>query len=266
MNALEVRSISLQFGGIVVLNQVSLAVARGELLALIGPNGAGKTSVFNCISGIYRPSGEILLDGKTILALRPSDIAQRGVARTFQHAELVAEMSVIDNLLAARHSMIGTGIFSEMLNLPGARRIETAHRQVVAEILDLVDMGSLRDRTVADLPFGTQKILGFARALAMNPQVLLLDEPSAGLTGEERLEMARFIRKIRKKLNLAIIWIEHDMKMVAELADRVVVLDYGRMLATGTANEVLQDPNVVSAYLGTGLSLRKTGDDQNAAQ
>jgi branched-chain amino acid transport system ATP-binding protein len=250
MTQLDIRNVSLQFGGLRVLNDISLQVAKGELLALIGPNGAGKTSVFNCISGIYRPTGAIGLNDTSLIGLRPADIAALGVARTFQHAELCPTMSIADNLLAARHLRLRTGALTEMISWPSARREEKRHRDAVRETIAFVGLERFEDAIVGDLPFGVQKLVGFARALAMEPLLLLLDEPSAGLTGDERSDMARFIVKTRRKLGIAAIWIEHDMQMVADLADKVLVLDYGRTLAYGRPDDVLGDPEVVKAYLG----------------
>ncbi|MBN8292920.1 ABC transporter ATP-binding protein [Rhodobacter sp. NTK016B] len=251
MSELVVDKISLSFGGLQVLNEVSLSVAEGELLALIGPNGAGKTTVFNCISGLYRPTGAVRFRGQDIIGKKPHDVAALGIARTFQHGEVFARLNVADNLMAARHLAIGSNPLSEMLGLPGARRQERAHRAQIARILDLCDLTGLADTPVTDLPYGTQKLVGFARALALGPSLLLLDEPSAGLTREEREDLAYYILKTKAELGIAMIWIEHDMQMVADLADRIHVLDYGRSLADGPPGAVLNDPEVIKAYLGT---------------
>ena len=251
MKDLEVDRISLGFGGLKVLDEVSLSVERGELLALIGPNGAGKTTVFNCISGLYRPTGSIRFQGAEIAGLRPHDVAALGIARTFQHAEIFPRMTVADNLMTARHRIIRTNPLSEMLRLPSVRAEEERHRAEVARIIDLVELGPHRDAVVGALPFGLQKLVGFARALAADPAILLLDEPSAGLARDEREDLAHFILKTKDTLDIAMIWIEHDMQMVADLADRIHVLDYGQSLADGPPEEVLNDPAVIRAYLGT---------------
>jgi len=252
---LRLEGISLAFGGLQVLDGVSLATRPGELLALIGPNGAGKTSVLNCVSGIYRPSaGRIAFDGADITREKPHRIARRGIARTFQHGELVPHMSVVENLLVARHARIRTGLIAEGLFLPKVRAAETAARRAVEEVLEFVELERYRHEMVDGLPFGIQKIVGFARALAMAPTVLLLDEPSAGLNREEREDLARYILRIKHELGIAMIWVEHDMQMVADLADRIYVLDYGVPLAEGTPEEVLKDPRVVAAYLGAQAS------------
>jgi branched-chain amino acid transport system ATP-binding protein len=235
MAELAVEHLRLRFGGLVVLDDVSFAVEPGELFALIGPNGAGKTSVLNCISGIYRGSGAIRLRGSDIAGRAPHDIARLGVARTFQHGELFPQMSVLDNLLTGRHARIRTNPVAEMLFLPGVRGAEIAHREAVERIIDIVELARHRH----------------SRALAPEPTVMLLDEPSAGLNREEREDLARFILRIKHELNMTMIWIEHDMQMIADLADRIHVLDYGRTIAQGLPDAVLADRNVMAAYLGT---------------
>jgi branched-chain amino acid transport system ATP-binding protein len=251
MAELAIEGLSLRFGGLTVLDDVSFVVEPGELMALIGPNGAGKTSVLNCISGIYRGSGTIRFRGADITGQAPHEIARLGVARTFQHGELFAQMSVLENLLAGRHTRIGTNPLAEMLFLPSVRRAEIEHRAAVERIIDLVELERFRHTPVGELPFGMQKIVGFARALALEPTVMLLDEPSAGLNREEREDLARFILRLKHELKITIIWIEHDMQMIADLADRIHVLDYGRTIADGTPDIVLSDPAVLVAYLGT---------------
>jgi branched-chain amino acid transport system ATP-binding protein len=251
MAELEVDQLTLRFGGLVVLDGVSLIVERGELLALIGPNGAGKTSVFNCISGIYPGEGAIRFRGDNIVGRKPHDIAALGIARTFQHGELFPQMSVVDNLLTGRHPRIKGNPLAEMLFLPSVRAEEIRQREAVEKIIEFVELERYRHTPVGGLPFGTQKIIGFARALALEPALLLLDEPSAGLNREEREDLARFILRIKHQLGIAMIWIEHDMQMVADLADRIHVLDYGRPLASGSAETVLKDEKVIAAYLGT---------------
>jgi branched-chain amino acid transport system ATP-binding protein len=250
MAELAVSALSLRFGGLQVLDGVSLGVARGELLALIGPNGAGKTSVLNCISGIYRHAGTITFRGETISGRAPREIARLGIARTFQHGELFPAMSVVENLLTGRHARIATNPLAEMLFTPGVRREEARQRAAVENIIAFVELERHRGAAVGTLPFGVQKIVGFARALALEPTLLLLDEPSAGLNREEREDLARFILRIKHELGIAMIWIEHDMQMVADLADRIHVLDHGQSLAEGPPADVLRHPAVVAAYLG----------------
>ena len=251
MAELKVDHLSLRFGGLTVLDDVSFTVAPGELFALIGPNGAGKTSVFNCISGIYRGAGSIRFRSDDIAGLPPHEIAKLGLARTFQHGEVFPQMSVLDNLLAGRHARIRTNPLAEMLFLPSVRRAEIAHREAVERVVDLVELERHRHAPVGSLPFGLQKIVGFARALALEPAIMLLDEPSAGLNRDEREHLARFILRIKYELGMTMIWIEHDMQMIADLADRIHVLDYGRTIAEGAPGTVLSNPDVLAAYLGT---------------
>ena len=251
MAELAVEHLSLHFGGLAVLDDVSLHVEAGELLALIGPNGAGKTSVLNCISGIYRGQGAIRLHGQDINGRPAHDIARLGIARTFQHGEVFPHMTVLENVLTGRHCRIATNIVGEMLFLPGVRREELRHREAVEKLLSFVGLTAYRHASVGALPFGVQKLVGFARALALEPVLMLLDEPSAGLNRSEREDLARPILRIKDELGLAMIWIEHDMQMVADLADRLHVLDYGRTLGVGSAAEVLNNPAVIAAYIGT---------------
>src|SRR5215469_551978 len=251
MAGLAVEALTLRFGGLTVLDDVSFAADKGELLALIGPNGAGKTSVLNCISGLYRGDGAIRFRGQDIAGLAPHQIARLGLARTFQHGELFPHMSVLDNLLTGRHARIETNPLAEMLFLPSVRREEVRHRAAVERIIETVELERHRHAPVAGLPFGLQKIVGFARALALEPTILMLDEPSAGLNRDEREDLARFILRIKHELNVTMIWIEHDLQMVADLADRIHVLDYGRTLAEGPPAQVLSDPRVIAAYVGT---------------
>ena len=253
MAELAIEDLQLRFGGLVVVDRVTFAVERHELLALIGPNGAGKTSVLNCISGIYRGQGAIRFRGRDIGGLPPHDIARLGIARTFQHGELFPQMSVIDNLLTGRHARMRTNALAEMLFLPGVRREEIVHRAAVEKVIAFTELERYRHSPVAILPFGTQKLVGFARALALEPTVLLLDEPSAGLNRDEREDLARFILRIKHQLGIAMIWIEHDMQMVSDLADRIHVLNYGRTLAEGQPDEVLTHPAVIEAYLGSSV-------------
>jgi branched-chain amino acid transport system ATP-binding protein len=222
----------------------------GVLFALIGPNGAGKTSAFNCISRIYKGDGRIRFRGQDVSSLSPRAVARLGIARTFQHVELFPHMSVLDNIMTGRHARLSTNPLQRMLFTPAVRREEVQHREAVERIIEFVELEGVRHTHAGALPFGIQKIVGLARALALQPSLLLLDEPSAGLTRDERDDLARFILRIKYELKLPMVWIEHDMQMVADLADRVHVLNYGRTLAAGAADEVLSNPAVVAAYLG----------------
>ena len=248
---LQVEELSLSFGGLEVLSGVAFAVDGPELVALIGPNGAGKTSVLNCICGIYAPTrGSIRFKGQALAGLRPHRIAQLGIARTFQHGELVPHMSVVDNLLVARHARMRAGLIAQGLFSRRVRDEERAHRRAVEQVIEFVELERWRHADVAGLPFGLQKVVGFARALAMEPALLLLDEPSSGLNRDERENLARFILRVRIELGVPMIWVEHDMQMVSDLADRLVVLAHGRPLAEGAPDQVLSRPEVVEAYLG----------------
>jgi branched-chain amino acid transport system ATP-binding protein len=255
MAELEIDRLTLRFGGLTVLDDVSFKVNAGELFALIGPNGAGKTSALNCISGIYRGDGQIRFRGQDIAGRPPHEIARMGLARTFQHGELFAHMTVLDNLLTGRHARIRSNPLAEMLFLPSVRREEIRHREAVERIIEFVEIERYRHAPVAGLPFGIQKVVGFARALALEPALLMLDEPSAGLNRDERENLARFILRIKHELGITMIWIEHDMQMVADLTDRIHVLDYGRSLAEGKPEVVLNDPRVIRAYLGNTANL-----------
>jgi len=248
---IEARGLTKSYGKTAVVRSVDLNVEAGRIVGLIGPNGAGKTSVLNCICGIYKPSrGRIHFDGQEITARRPHAIARLGLARTFQHGELVPHLSVIENLLVARHARFTTSLLAEGLFTRRVRDEEVVHRRAVEEVLDFTELWRFRHEHVGGLPFGVQKIVGFARALAMEPKLMLLDEPSAGLNRDEREDLARHILRIKHQLRLPMIWVEHDMQMVAALADRVLVLDHGVPIAEGAAAEVLADERVIEAYVG----------------
>jgi len=251
MAELEVDDLSLRFGGLTVLEHLSFKVGSAELFALIGPNGAGKTSAFNCINRIYRGEGRIHFRGHDISSLGPCAVARLGLGRTFQHIELFPHLSVLDNIMVGRHARLTTNPLQRMLFLPVVRQEEVVHREAVERIIEFVELERVRHVHAGALPFGIQKIVGLARALALEPSLLLLDEPSAGLTRDERDDLARFLLRIKHDLKLPMIWIEHDMQMVADLADRVHVLNYGKTLASGAPEAVLQDPAVIAAYLGT---------------
>jgi branched-chain amino acid transport system ATP-binding protein len=248
---LVVRKINLSFGGLLALFDLSLELRRGEILAVIGPNGAGKTSLFNCISGRYKPqTGSITFEGTDITRLRPDRRAALGIARTFQNIELYRGMTVLDNLMCGRHLLMKTGILAGGIYLGPAKKEEIAHREVVEEIIDFLEIESIRKKPVGSLSYGLQKRIELGRALALEPKVLLLDEPMAGMNVEETEDLARFILDINQERGVSILLIEHDMGVVMDISDRVVALDFGRKLAEGTPSEVQKDSLVVKAYLG----------------
>lgn len=251
MSLLEVTDLTLRFGGATTLDAVSFDVDEGELFAIIGPNGAGKTSTFNCISGVYRPqSGSILLGGSSLRGLAPDEIARRGVARTFQNVELFDNLSVLDNLLLGRHQATTYSWPEGMLWFGRSRRQELNARRRVEDLIDFLDLARVRNMPVGILPYGIRKRVELGRALAMEPRLLLLDEPVAGMNSEETEDMARFLLDVRAELGTSMIMVEHDMRLVMDLADRVMVIDFGRRIALGTPDEVQRDPAVIAAYLG----------------
>ena len=248
---LAFEDVLLHFGGVAALDGVSFEVRTGELFAVIGPNGAGKTSIFNCINGVYRPQeGSIRLGDEQLLGRSPSAIAALGVARTFQNLGLFSHLTVIDNLMLGRHHLMRTGFLSGALWWGRAKREEVEHRAQVEEIIDLLELEAHRHRPAGLLPYGLQKRLELGRALAMEPRLLLLDEPVAGMNLEETEDMARYILEVRERLWLAMILVEHEMQMVMDLADRVMALDFGRAIATGVPDEIQADERVIEAYLG----------------
>jgi len=249
--SLEIQDLTLKFGGLTALNRIGLKADDRELVAIVGPNGAGKTALLNCINGVYRPlAGRILLDGRDITAIPADRIARARVGRAFQHAELFPHMTVTENLLLGRHILMRTGVLSGSVYLGRARDEEKRERKAIEGIIDFFELYRYRDVLAANLPYGVQKLVGVARALALDPKLLLLDEPSTGLMREERENLARFLLRIRHELRIAILWVEHDMQMVTDLADRIVVLDDGEVIADGTPEVVRQMPKVIAAFLG----------------
>lgn len=250
-SALEIVEVSLRFGGLTVLNSVSMTAAAGEITALIGPNGAGKSSLVNCVTGFYRPrQGTITLFGRETTGLPAHRVARLGVARTFQHIELFQGLSVIDNLMLGRHRHLKGGALSNGIFYGRGRREELRERAVVEDIVDFLDMAHIRHTPVGLLPYGLQKRVDLGRALAQEPRLLILDEPMAGMNVEEKEDMARYILELRQERPTSVILIEHDMGVVMDISDRVSVLDFGRFIAHGTPDQVRTDPAVISAYIG----------------
>ncbi len=248
MALIEINGLAISFGGIQALAGIDLKAEQEEILAVIGPNGSGKTTLFNCVSGVYRPDdGKILFQGESLLGLSPDSVSQRGIARTFQNLRLFLHMTVLDNLLLGRHIKFRKNPLQALLRL---RSEELRHREVVEEIIEFLDLQAYRQARVSDCPFGVQKRIELGRALAMEPQLLLLDEPIAGLTSEEKEEAAYRIIEIRGRYKTTILLVEHDLRIASRLADRMIALDYGRKIAQGSPEEVQRTPEVVKAYLG----------------
>ena len=248
---LDFDGVELAFEGVVALDDVSFYVDDDELFAIIGPNGAGKTSAFNCLNGVYKPQqGDIRWKGKSILGTRPDRIADLGIARTFQNIELFAHMTVLENITLGRHIRTKTSWWDGAIWFGPAKREEMDNRAIAEDIMDLLEIEQWRAYPVLLLPYGIQKRVELGRALAMGPELLLLDEPVAGMNLEETEDMARFILDIREELGISMILVEHDMGLVMDIADRVTVLDFGRVIATGVPSEVQRHPEVIRAYLG----------------
>jgi branched-chain amino acid transport system ATP-binding protein len=243
--------LAINFGGIRALDGVSFEVAPGEVFTIIGPNGAGKTTIFNLISRIYDPSdGRLTFCGEDITRVPPHEIARRGIARTFQNIELFEHATVLQNLLLGRHAHKRSGFVEELLFLPRVERLEVEHREAAEKVIDFLDLQPYRDSLIVNLPYGVRKVVELGRALCAEPKLLLLDEPSSGLSVEETEDMAFWIQDIRNVLGITVLMVEHDMSLVSAVSERVLALNYGRSIALGTAREVQDHPEVIKAYLG----------------
>ena len=259
LTQLRLEDISLSFGGLSALSNVSLEARQGEILAIIGPNGAGKTCLLNCVNGFYRPDrGAIAFEGQEITRLPPYKIATLGIARTFQNIALYTGLSTVDNLMAARHIHMRQSVLGSMLYWLGAQQEEVDNRRVVEEIIDFLEIEHIRKAIVGALPYGLRKRVELGRALALEPKLLLLDEPMTGMNVEEKEDMARFILDIHELQGTTIMLIEHDMGLVMDIAERVIVLDFGLKIAEGTPDEIKRDPKVIQAYLGEGVGAMPT--------
>jgi branched-chain amino acid transport system ATP-binding protein len=245
------RELAINFGGVRALDGVSFEVEPGEVFTIIGPNGAGKTTIFNIISRIYDPTrGDLYFRDENITQVPPHDIARRGIARTFQNIELFEHATVLQNLLLGRHTHRRSRFFEEILALPRVRGLEVAEREAAEKVIDFLDLQPYRDNLIVNLPYGVRKVVEMGRALCTEPKLLLLDEPSSGLSVEETEDMAFWIEDITKLLGITVLMVEHDMSLVTAVSDRVLALNYGRPIAQGTAREVQQHPEVIKAYLG----------------
>jgi branched-chain amino acid transport system ATP-binding protein len=243
--------LSLHFGGLKAVDSVSFAVEKGEILSIIGPNGAGKSSIFNLISRIYPPtSGKIFFEDQDITEQPAYDIAGLGIARTFQNIELFENATMLSNLLVGRHRHSTTQLWQELLFLPSVRAHEKAHRRAVEQVIEFLDLEVYRDKLISGLPYGVRKVIELARALCSEPKLILLDEPSSGLNVEETGDMSFWIRDLKTDLGVTVLMVEHDMSLVNRVSDRVIALNYGRVIAMGSPSEVQRHPDVVAAYLG----------------
>ncbi len=257
---LELEHVTLSFRGLTALSDVGFALQEGQVAALIGPNGAGKTSVFNVVCGFYKPQrGRVAWRGETITGAPPQRVARLGIGRSFQNIELFKGLTCLDNLLLGRHMHVRANLLGALLATPGWARDEVRQRRKAEELMDLLDLQAYRDQRVGSLPYGVQKLIEVARALAAEPTLLLLDEPTAGMTVEEKDDMMVNLLRLREELDLTMLVVEHDLRVVSAMAQRVLVLDHGTLIADGTPEQVQDDPAVVAAYLGTSRLAQATG-------
>lgn len=255
MTLLNLDSITMCFGGLTAVDNFDLKLDEGEILGLIGPNGAGKTTVFNMMTGIYTPTyNRVYFNGEDITGLKPDKIAKHGMARTFQNIRLLDNLSVIDNVMIGTHLHINSGVFSAIFRLPGYKKEEEMLYNQSMALLERVELVEFADEKAGSLPYGKQRKLEIARALATEPKLLLLDEPAAGMNPQESKELVDFIRQIKKDFNITVFLIEHDMKVVMDICERIVVLDYGKTIAKGKPEDIKNNPEVIRAYLGVDVS------------
>ena len=263
MNILETYNLTKRFGGLVAVNQVSIQVPEGSIISIIGPNGAGKTTFFNCITGFYAPDeGNMVFDGQSLLGYAPDRVTAQGISRTYQNIRLFPTMTVIENILVGRHPRLKTNWVDAILHTPRFKNDETEALEKARNLLNFVGLGGLGDQLARNLPYGAQRRLELARALASNPKLILLDEPTAGMNPNESTDMMRFIQHLRSELGITILLIEHDMRVVMGVSEHIYVLDFGTLIAEGTPQEIQGNPQVIEAYLGRGAA---SGLQENTA-